>query len=246
MDWLNLHSSILDSPEVIGSEPLDRATWLFLLRYCIGQENGGRMTGARSWGDRQWQQLARVTKDEVQRTCDLWRWEGDDLIVEKYPLEKESIVRARRSAGTLGGSATTDAKAQAARDNGLLGGRTQAKPKQNPSNNPTEGKGREGKGKEADTPPVIVDDREKNRKALKSALHRAGFATVGDSLDEWAGLLMGRAKGKTLDGSLAALQWIASKAIKEGITIRYARDAAALADRYASKLTLDAPRVAVG
>ena len=41
MDWLNLHISVLDSPQVLRCDPVRRATWLFLLRYCISQENGG-------------------------------------------------------------------------------------------------------------------------------------------------------------------------------------------------------------
>lgn len=97
MDWLNLHSSTLDAPEFVGSEPLDRATWLCLLRYCIGQENGGIIAGCRAWADRRWQQLACVTKGEVERTAELWTWQGDDLHVWRYPMDKEKDVKRLRS-----------------------------------------------------------------------------------------------------------------------------------------------------
>jgi hypothetical protein len=108
MDWLNLHTSTLDSPEFVGSSPVERSTWLCLLRFCIGQENSGRIVGGRTWKDRQWQQLARVTLREVSVSCGLWKWDGDDLIVGFYPGEKENEVKTRR---------------EVARKNGLRGGR---------------------------------------------------------------------------------------------------------------------------
>ena len=104
MDWLNLHTSILDSENVVGSDPVDRGSWLMLLRYCIGQENGGLIADCAAWKDRKWQQLARVTLAEVKRDSDLWRWVGADLVVWGYPLDKETQVKAKREiAKTNGG-----------------------------------------------------------------------------------------------------------------------------------------------
>lgn len=111
MEWLNIHASFLDSPEFIGSEPTDRATWICLLRYCAGQENGGIIADAGSWGDRKWQQLARVTLREVRRESALWKWEDGKLIVAAYPADKEELVKQRRSV---------------ARKNGMRGGRPSA------------------------------------------------------------------------------------------------------------------------
>lgn len=104
MEWLNLHTSVLDSPAVLGEEPLNRATWIFLLRYCIGQENNGRILGAVSWGDRKWQQLVRVTLAEVQAQSSLWDWRGGDLIVSMYPVEKEREVKRKRAAARRNGN----------------------------------------------------------------------------------------------------------------------------------------------
>lgn len=104
MDWLNLHTSILDSENVVGSDPVDRGSWLMLLRYCIGQENGGLIADCAAWKDRKWQQLARVTLAEVKRESDLWQWAGVDLVVWGYPLDKETQVKAKREiAKTNGG-----------------------------------------------------------------------------------------------------------------------------------------------
>jgi len=61
VEWLNIHTSTLDSEAFMCSEPVDQATWLKLQRYCIGQENGGVIRGAKGWTDRQWQHLVRAT-----------------------------------------------------------------------------------------------------------------------------------------------------------------------------------------
>lgn len=148
MDWLNIHTSTLDSPEFVGSSPVERSTWLCLLRFCIGQENGGRIVGARGWKDRQWQQLARVTLREVGVGTRLWRWENDDLVVGFYPKDKEDEVRSRR---------------EVARQNGANGGRPkktdvgiQKKPTLvNSGKAEGEGEGEgEGKGSNTPQPPV--------------------------------------------------------------------------------------------
>lgn len=105
MQLLILECDLLDSEEVLGAEPVDRATWLMLLRYCAGRENGGRIEGCAGWKDRKWQQLARVTYEEVRRETRLWWWEGEDLVVGGYPVEREAKVLANRENGRLGGLA---------------------------------------------------------------------------------------------------------------------------------------------
>lgn len=115
MNWLNIETATLDSEKFIGSEPVARATWLCLLRYCAGQENGGVIIGCKTWGDRKWQQLARVTQQEVLGESPLWSWQGDDLYLWAYPADKETEVQHRR---------------ERARTNGQRGGR--------PANNPSQ------------------------------------------------------------------------------------------------------------
>jgi hypothetical protein len=172
MNWLNLNITVLDSEEFLGAEPVQRATWLCLLRYCIGQENGGRIKGALPWTDRKWQQVVRVTGEEVAATCDLWTWDGEDLVVAFYPTEKEVEVRTKRESGRRGGQSRHAAKVKAANDgisdgsqadgealaqasdqaDGEAPGQAsgQAPPKQTGSKCPTErkgiGSGKEGEG----------------------------------------------------------------------------------------------------
>ena len=128
MNWLNIETATLDSPEFVGSDPIARGVWLCLLRYCAGQENSGRITACASWPDRKWQQLCRVTKAEIEAQSALWFWDAEDLLVWSYPIDKESEVKARRASGIKGGKAKTQAKTQAAQSNGA---------KHNPSTNPS-------------------------------------------------------------------------------------------------------------
>lgn len=155
MNWLNLNIQTLDSEEFIGSDPVSRATWICLLRYCIGQENGGRIDDCHGWADRKWQQLVRITKEEVEATSALWSWEGQDLVVWEYPTGKEVEVQSKRDGGRTGGQATSEAKTQAARVNGSKGGRpktqakTQASSEEEPNHKPN-GKELERKGTEVE------------------------------------------------------------------------------------------------
>lgn len=99
MNWLNLRTEILHSPEFIGCHPTRRATWLSLSLWCASQENGGIVHGGANWSDRQWQQTCGVTKDEATDSCDLFRVDGADVVLWGYNIEKEREVQAKRAAG---------------------------------------------------------------------------------------------------------------------------------------------------
>lgn len=99
MEWFNIHVSTLDSEEFKCAAPVEQATWLKLQRFCIGQENGGRLKEVKSWQDRTWIVAVGVKRAEVQRQSRLWKWEGNDVVVRFYPIEKEREIRAKRQAG---------------------------------------------------------------------------------------------------------------------------------------------------
>jgi hypothetical protein len=113
MKWLNIEIATLRSPKYIGAEPIERATWLSLLGYCADQENGGRIVGCIKWKDRTWQQVCGITQAEASIASNLYRFDGDDLLVEFYPLEKEAELRAKRKAGSKGGKASGKARREA-------------------------------------------------------------------------------------------------------------------------------------
>lgn len=161
MDWLNIHTSVLDSAEFLTAEPVDRGTWLCLQRYCCGQENGGRITGAGSWTDRIWQQLAGVTLKEVRHSCQLWDWETDDLVVRFYNVETERKVQNNRKVGSAGGHASAAKRLASKAGQAHAASESQAHgssiPQPHGSSEPaasgdTKGKERERNGREGNTP----------------------------------------------------------------------------------------------
>lgn len=116
MIWLNIEVSTLHSLEFIGSEPVNRATWLCLFGYCCAQENGGVIKDCRQWKSRLWEQTCGVTQDEVHSESMLWTWEGNDLRVWKYPSAREAEIRAKRAGGYAGGKASGRARRKASRE----------------------------------------------------------------------------------------------------------------------------------
>jgi hypothetical protein len=101
MNWLNLETRILHAPEYIGSDPKARATWLNVLLWAATRERSGREVGAKSWGDRQWQQTCGVTRREVLAASPLLIFEGEDLVIWSYPIDQEIEIKAKRAAGKL-------------------------------------------------------------------------------------------------------------------------------------------------
>lgn len=98
MEFVNLHVSVFDDEKLATAEPMQRSTWLHLLRHCVGQENGGRIKNCREWSERKWLLMARVLIAEVQTASQLWTWDENDLVVWGYPQRQEKEVRAKRSA----------------------------------------------------------------------------------------------------------------------------------------------------
>jgi len=100
MQWLNLNIATLDCEAFVFSTPVEQSVWLNMQRYCIGQENGGVITGARTWTNRQWQQVVRVDRKDVLRESRLWEWQADDLRVKFYPHDSQLEVEAKRRGAT--------------------------------------------------------------------------------------------------------------------------------------------------
>lgn len=106
-----------------------------MLGYCTERETNGIIVGSRLWTDRQWIHSTGLMAAEVGDSS-LWKWVGDDLHLELYPHEMQSMVVARREGGRKGGQAKTEAKATASQLNGKAKPNpslTQAEPKLNPS-----------------------------------------------------------------------------------------------------------------
>ena len=143
MDWLNLHiSTTVRSPEYVGSSPEERGTWVSVLAYACEIECGGRLSGAASWKNRQWQQACGVTLREVRSSSRLMRFEGDDLVINGYPVAKEHQVKQARGVGMAGAMKRWGKNVPDSTVEPMPTGIPVAMPVAN-----AEGKGREGKGR---------------------------------------------------------------------------------------------------
>lgn len=105
MDFINIHTSVLDSVEFIEATAAQQGTWLRLYRYCAGQENSGKILTAKAWSDRVWLKVCGVSLREVNAKCGLWSWEGDTLVLSFYNLEAETSVERLRSIAVKGAHA---------------------------------------------------------------------------------------------------------------------------------------------
>jgi hypothetical protein len=103
MEWLNIHRRTVKGEMMQDASASAVRAWLFLTAYCARQENGGRIAGAKGWGERKWLRMTGLAVEEVQQGDGLWHWEGEDLVVEFYQLDQEALVRAKRRAGRAGG-----------------------------------------------------------------------------------------------------------------------------------------------
>ena len=102
MNYLNLPLAIFHAPEVVGCDPTQRATWLWLYVFCAEQENGGVIQGCKSWKDRRWQQTCQVTLSEVLIISPLWTWTNADLCIWGYLLDAEKRARLMREGAVIG------------------------------------------------------------------------------------------------------------------------------------------------
>jgi hypothetical protein len=105
MDYLNIHRSVLDSEEFLSASLTQRGAWLSVYRYCAGQENGGRIEGAKAWTDRAWLQICGVSLREIRSECRLWVWEGDALVLWFYNMQSEANTQRLRSQAAAGAHA---------------------------------------------------------------------------------------------------------------------------------------------
>ena len=197
MHWLNLELKTLHSPEYIGSDPVQRATWLALLGYCAEQENGGTIRDCSGWKDRQWQQTCGVTLEEVKGDSALWRWEDGAVVVTFYPTSQETEVQAKREGGRRGGAASAQAKIEAQAE--VTSSSASSIPSSSAS---TKGKVREGN--------------ERERKEKEVATTRAHF--VPPTLEEVREYVEARGYHFSPEGFIAYYEvrnWVPNRATKQ-------------------------------
>ena len=96
MEWLNLKTANLRDPRLLLAPPTVRATWVWVLAYCVEQENGGTIKGAEVWTDREWSITCGVTKSDVLACPRLIVTKDADIHVWGYPADQQQVVKAKR------------------------------------------------------------------------------------------------------------------------------------------------------
>lgn len=96
MEWLNIKTAVLRDPRLLLASSTTRATWVWLLAYCVEQENGGIIKGAGSWSDREWGISCGVTKVEVENCPKLVVFKDGNVHVWGYPEDQQQVVKAKR------------------------------------------------------------------------------------------------------------------------------------------------------
>lgn len=144
MEYINLTITQLNDEAFRRSSLADRGIWLTLLGYCVQQENNGRIAGAKSWTEWDCLQVLGIPRSELDGEHRLWRFDGDDLLVEFYPLAKQREVQAKRRAGRRGGLSSGEAGAAKSSKHSASSAESSA------SSTASTERNRKGKGKEGE------------------------------------------------------------------------------------------------
>ena len=89
MRWIPLETQLRTDADFVGATAGERGVWLSLFLYCADRETGGTITGCGKWSSVQFERLLGVSLDDLHTTSRLWRWDGDDVIVEFYSATAE-------------------------------------------------------------------------------------------------------------------------------------------------------------
>lgn len=103
MNWLNIRVHTLRSREIIAAPPAALGTWVRVLGYCCECENGGVISDAAGWNDRQWMTACGVTASEVAEAAPLLRKDGAAVVVALYPEDKQQEVQEKRAKASENG-----------------------------------------------------------------------------------------------------------------------------------------------
>lgn len=82
-----------------------------------------------------------------------------------------------------------------------------------------------------------IDKKSENTEILKKQLRKCGLSVKPDAVEEWADLLQGSIKVKSVEQAAWAVRWLVTTGLAEGIAVRFAKDAGpALAQRCRKQL----------
>jgi hypothetical protein len=98
VEWYSLDVVATTGPDWLAIDPALRGHWHALVAVCAQRENSGVLRGARAWSERNWDRLAGLTVPDLValERENLVRWDGDDLAVIGYDMEREQRAQATR------------------------------------------------------------------------------------------------------------------------------------------------------
>ena len=101
MNFLNLPVSIMRSPEMSTSSDEHAGIWLKLIAYCTEAETSGLIPGCADWPEIAWQRIAGIEKKTLSDPSELWRWNGNSLVVFGYNHKHEFGIKQKRKAAKM-------------------------------------------------------------------------------------------------------------------------------------------------
>ena len=203
MNWINLKISAMNSQEPAGATSAELGTWLRLALYCVEQENGGTIKGARDWSPRQWMAIIGVSEEEIDAETPLWKWEALNLVIWNYPADHQERVERLREIG--GRRAKGKPKPTIEAEGGAEGGAC-ATPKGVAQGGPNSNSKYNGKDKKKDKRTLsyqsaLADERERDWEKVWSAFpkrvdeikckklfleHTVSAQRIIDALTDWS------------------------------------------------------------
>ena len=101
MKFFGVHIEDLESDRFLSASNDQIATWLFLHTLCSKQMNGGTIPEASSLSERFWNHHG-ISAGIIIKSSPLWSWSGDELTVEPYDIDGETLYLKKSKGGKAG------------------------------------------------------------------------------------------------------------------------------------------------
>jgi hypothetical protein len=227
MDWLSLPVPVMLGPDFLRLPEAVRATWLSLLAFCACRENGGVISDAEGWSNRDWDRLAGTSKLGINKIVEggLAWWEGGDLHVNHYPLGPEEKRKQRQESGRVGGQRSGETRKSQGKGRSTGGAELRSS-----ASNGEERRGEEGRGEcaLASQPPLALTLSEPSTTSPITQLRSAWVAWFRERYAEeyrWSGRdasdateLLALANGRGVDEVMRRARILGAQKREKSIT----------------------------
>lgn len=98
MKFFGVPVLLLETESFLGASDSQIAEWLRLHALCCKQTNGGRVEAAAGLPPKFWDRHG-IDPEVVHAASPLWRWDGDDLVLDHYDHDGERIYLQKVKGG---------------------------------------------------------------------------------------------------------------------------------------------------